>query len=267
MKVLTRTLLLSITALLCTIPVQAAGDTNEDGRVSLSDLTCLINWLLNPDQTGGHNYVDFRLPSGTLWATQNVGADASYEPGDLLAWGETQEKSNYTWQTYKWSTPDTTLTRYAQTSSSLWVVDDAASSQWGGLWRTPTASQWQELREYCTWKWTSVNGNYGYRISAYGNSIFLPAAGYVRDTDYYENNLTGFYWARESSSANAQLAYGLYIDNSGSFWGNRYRYTGRSVRPTLQPADLLHRFDVNNDGLVNQADVQALIAILLANGQ
>ena len=264
MKVFTKKLLFSITVLLSVLPAYAAGDTDEDGRVSLSDLTCLVNWLLNPDETRGYQYVDFRLPSGTLWATQNVGANVSYEPGMLVAWGETQGKGSYTWQNYLWALPDTTLTRYTQARSSLWTIDDAASVQWGGLWRTPTASQWQELKDYCSWVWTSVNGQCGYRVSAYGNSIFIPASGYMRDANHYESNLSGFYWARESSSSNTLMAYGLYINESDFLWGNRSRYTGRSIRPTLQPSDLLRRFDVNADGQVSQANVRALIDILLA---
>lgn len=84
--------------LLCVQPVRAEGDPNEDGRTSLSDLTCLINWLLNPDQANGHAYVDLGLPSGTLWATA-----------------------------------DTTMTRYAQPRDVLAAYDDAASCHWGGL--------------------------------------------------------------------------------------------------------------------------------------
>ena len=50
----------------------------------------------------GHEYVDLGLPSGTLWATCNVGASKPEEYGDYFAWGETQPKSNYHWNTYKW---------------------------------------------------------------------------------------------------------------------------------------------------------------------
>ena len=256
--------LLSMVMLLWSTPsTHAAGDTNEDGQISLSDLTGLINWLLNPDMSNGHTYVDLGLPSGTLWATQNVGANTNYNNGEFFAWGETQEKISYTWQTYQWATADTTITRYAQKGSSLWTSDDAANSQWGGLWRVPTLSQWQELQNYCRWSWALVNGQYGYRITANGTGIFLPAAGYLRDTTPYEENLSGFYWARETSYADSLMAYGFYLDDTDHFWGYRYRYSGRSVRPTLQPSDLLNRFDVNEDGSVTQADVSALVNMLL----
>ena len=34
-----------------------------------------------------HEYVDLGLPSGTLWATRNVGADKPEDIGDYFAWG------------------------------------------------------------------------------------------------------------------------------------------------------------------------------------
>ena len=50
----------------------------------------------------GHEYVDLGLPSGTLWATCNVGASKPEEYGDYFAWGETKPKDDYSWETYKW---------------------------------------------------------------------------------------------------------------------------------------------------------------------
>ena len=49
-----------------------------------------------------YEYVDLGLPSGTLWATCNVGADSPEEYGDYFAWGETETKSDFSWSTYKW---------------------------------------------------------------------------------------------------------------------------------------------------------------------
>ena len=53
------------------------------------------------DQSTNHEYVDLGLPSGTLWATCNVGATSPEEYGDYFAWGETEPKSTYDWSTYK----------------------------------------------------------------------------------------------------------------------------------------------------------------------
>lgn len=51
-----------------------------------------------PDDTSDiHEYVDLGLPSGTLWATMNVGAEKPEDYGDYFAWGETETKENYSW--------------------------------------------------------------------------------------------------------------------------------------------------------------------------
>lgn len=242
------------------------GDVDEDGSLTAADARALAHYLTRHDDTvvGAQTYVDLGLPSGTLWATMNVGANNSWEAGDYFAWGETQEKSSYTWANYLWATPDTTMTRYTQSGGSLWLVDDVANTQWGGLWRVPTISQWQELVNYCRWSWALVNGQYGYRITANGTGIFLPSAGYWRDGNQYEENLTGFYWAREVFPADSLMAYGFYMDNYDHFWGYRYRYTGRTVRPTLQMSDLL-RYDVNDDGRISLADLTTLVNLLTNN--
>lgn len=85
------------------------GDTNLDGEVSISDVTVLIDYLLTGEWTSdnyqiddGYEYVNLQLPSGTLWATTNVGARSPEEFGDYFAWGEIQPKEAYEWDNYKW---------------------------------------------------------------------------------------------------------------------------------------------------------------------
>ena len=48
----------------------------------------------NDGTINGHAYVDLGLPSGTLWATCNVGATIPEEYGNYFAWGETSPKTN-----------------------------------------------------------------------------------------------------------------------------------------------------------------------------
>ena len=52
----------------------------------------------------GHEYVDLGLPSGTKWATMNVGAKTPQDYGNYCAWGETTTKETYGWSTYKYGT-------------------------------------------------------------------------------------------------------------------------------------------------------------------
>ena len=50
-------------------------------------LYALKNELID---SNGHDYVDLGLPSGTLWATCNVGASKPTDYGSYFQWGDTQ---------------------------------------------------------------------------------------------------------------------------------------------------------------------------------
>lgn len=88
--------LLMLSSLVSNAQEYLRGDVNLDGHVDISDATCLIDYLLKgswPD-ADGYEYVDLGLPSGTLWATCNVGANCPEEYGDYFAWSETVPKMN-----------------------------------------------------------------------------------------------------------------------------------------------------------------------------
>ena len=157
----------------------------------------------------GHEWVDLGLPSGTKWATCNVGATKPEEYGNYYAWGETEPKTTYDWSTYKWCNGDyDTQTKYCTDSSYgtvdnktvLELADDAARANWGGAWRMPTDAEWTELRENCEWTWTSDYNGTGVagRIvtsNINGNSIFLPAAGSRNDENLGDAGYYGSYWS------------------------------------------------------------------------
>ncbi len=138
-----------------------------------------------PINANGYDYVDLGLPSGLMWAAYNVGATKPEEYGGYYAWGETEEKSNYSWNTYKWGS-FYTITKYCTIDSNGTVdnktvvdpEDDVAHVEWGGSWCTPTEQDMRELIAYCIWEWTSLNGINGYNVKSRtnNNSIFLPAA-------------------------------------------------------------------------------------------
>ena len=117
----------------------------------------------------GHVWVDLGLPSGTKWATANVGASKPEEFGNYYAWGETTTKEIYSWSTYKYGS-DFELTKYCSASlygkdgftdskATLDPSDDAAYVNWGGKWRMPTYEQLGELRNECYWVWTESYNN------------------------------------------------------------------------------------------------------------
>jgi len=133
------------------------------------------------------NAVDMGL--SVKWASVNLGASSPETRGDYYAWGETITKSTYSWSTYRFGTSASGPFSKYNTQSSYGTVDnktrldledDAARVKLGGKWRIPTDAEWAELREQCVWIWTTQNGVNGYKVrAANGNSIFLPAGGYM----------------------------------------------------------------------------------------
>ena len=180
-------------------------------------------------------YVDLGL--SVKWATFNVGANKPEDYGDYFAWGETKPKSTYDWSTYKWCNGSKkSLTKYNKKRKSgmrtLELIDDAAHVNWGGSWRMPTQAEQDELREQCTWVWTTQNGVNGYKITSLknGNSIFLPAAG---EREYYLDGVgrNGSYWGSSSSMKFPYYAFGMYIYSGGQTWQLTDRYYGFTIRP------------------------------------
>ena len=120
------------------------------------------------------------------WASCNVGASSPEECGGYYSWGEIEEKSDYSKNTYKWVNNGdwNNFVKYCTDSSYgtvdnktiLELEDDVAHVKWGGTWRMPTFAEFQELQDNCIWEWTSINGTNGYKVIANnGNFIFLPA--------------------------------------------------------------------------------------------
>ena len=178
------------------------------------------------------------------WANANLGATAPEGYGDYYAWGETETKENYSWETYKWCNgSDHTLTKYNTDSydgtvdnkTVLDPEDDVAHVKLGGSWRMPTDAEWTELRTQCKWTWTTQNGEYGYIVTATnGNSIFLPIAG----CRYYTSlggltSFGGYYW---SSSLDTGACAWFVFFSSGRRLSrfSDYRCGGQSVRPVSE---------------------------------
>ena len=195
-------------------------------------------FTLYTNDPDSHEYVDLGLPSGTLWATHNIGATNPEDYGDYFAWGETKPKSNYSWSTY-FDTDDNgkTFKKYNNNGglTELQLEDDAATANWGSDWQMPSLAQIQELynSSYTTTEWTQMNGVNGRKITSKSNgiSIFLPAAGCRGDTSLYFAGSGGRYWMRLLDTSYPIYAYGLDIFSGGIVWGYDSRYLGRSVRP------------------------------------
>ena len=200
----------------------------------------------------GHEYVDLGLPSGTLWATCNVGATTPEGLGDYFAWAEYETKANYNWSTYKYchDGDDHKLIKYCTNASwglggfvsetvALEYVDDAAYKNWPGnsygkIWRTPTFEDWDELSDCCELVWTTRNGVKGMQFTGpNGKSIFLPAAGSRTDGSLDDVGEFGVYWTRSLYTEAPSQAWGFAFDSEECFFGAAERCGGQSIRPVI----------------------------------
>ena len=188
-----------------------------------------INNIIN-----GHEYVDLGLPSGLKWATCNVGANKPEECGYYYAWGETKTKEVYD--------TETSLTDGKKLGDFSGVERyDAARANWGGSWRMPTKSEFEELVNNCTWTFISIGGNSGHIVEGpNGNSIFLPAAGYLEGQSKAKNHKgkEGHYWSStpyDGYYGAVDGAYYLYfLNGSESVNWDYHRPNGLTVRPITE---------------------------------
>lgn len=218
-----------------------------------------------------HEYVDLGLPSGTLWATCNIGSDNDLYLVKYFSWGDTvpipssvyyqdpfkpkkkhQKKSkvyggimsfNHIYKYFK-DADSHKITKYCSlleygnegytdSLSTLERIDDAASILWGNDWCTPTIEQWRELAEQCTWKhvWRGVWD--GYEVTGVnGQSIFLPNAGYRSGFGYLYVPAEGCYWSSSLNTKEPDDAFSIYFDSEKiDYHCTTYRSWGLTIRP------------------------------------
>lgn len=208
-----------------------------------SNAKSFVSTLCQSSVTSNVEAVDLGL--SVKWANMNVGASKPEDYGDYYAWGETTPKTTYDWTTYKWCNGSkNTMTKYCTDSSygtidnnpTLELTDDAARVNWGGTWRMPTDGEIIELKDRCTWIWTTQNAVNGYLVKGpNGNSIFLPAAGYRSEGSLNSAGSGGRYWSSSEYSSSI-------VEGGGdlSFSSDRRSSTigprcwGQSVRPVKE---------------------------------
>lgn len=249
----------------CTVTCSSTDGSNVSAECKVTVGGVPSHGVLN-----GQEWVDLKLPSQTLWATRNVGANSPEQYGYYFAWGETTTKVEYNWHSYYYCyETEKTLTKYCSNSSYgtvdnktvLEPEDDAASVNWGAKWQTPSSDQMSELTngKYVTKEWTEVNGYYGYMFTSKinGESIFLPAAGSYSDTRNTSVGTQGHYWTRNSiggSSGYSHQASSLSFGSSNCSGNTVGRYFGYSVRPVLtqgmiEPAQMVTSISLSTSSL------------------
>ncbi len=224
------------------VEVSADGTSASDAVEAPADECVIVN---------GHQFVDLGLPSGLLWAKTNIGAETEADYGSYFAWGETQTKTCFSKETYKYNWLHEECGQWydkynpADEVTTLLKEDDAASVNWGSSCRIPTPADFEELCNYvnCNWDWTSMTASNGSKVNGWkvtsrknGNWIFFPTAGWRLKNENRYIGETGNYWSSTVEEIDGAYAYELmFSDSHYSCKGNRSRDFGNSIRPVAEP--------------------------------
>lgn len=213
------------------------------------DIKCVI------DVSDPHQFVDLGL--SVFWATNDIGEGgfilnpddylgSYYDEGSLFAWGETEEKSDYSWDTYKWAKGSyNTLIKYCSYSpcgfngftdgkTTLDPEDDAAHLLWGGEWRMPTEAELLELLYNTDWTYDAnmigVFGD-GYSIKSKINGKTISYS-----CTYSINDLPGGIWSSTVApyiymSYYPYQGYAIIIEPDDVRFGAMIRYAPFRIRP------------------------------------
>ena len=215
--------------------------------------TVYYNYPPKP-KANGYEYVDLGLPSGTLWASCNIGASKPSDYGLYFHWGDTQgyskeeieagkKKFASVWSDYKWylsgSTFDNSIKfkKYTTPGAILELEDDAAHVNMGGDWHMPTPEQIRELTNTAntTRTWTTQGSVWGELFTSRTDEskfIFIPAAGMAWDGSVGDFESYGGIWSSMLSTSDitiGQYLYFLPVSVGLSSYNRSYGYSVRGV--------------------------------------
>lgn len=184
-----------------------------------------------PVEYNGHTYIDLGLPSGTKWATCNIGAANPEDYGNYYSWGETRphtEKMN------PWHKNELGIARRhgaIDDDNNLTAGYDAATANWGGKWRMPTKTEFEELFAQCE---VEQHTDYLRLTGPNGNTLILPYAGEEEQSMFnttYEiiGGRIGHYWTATADSWHHLSCYYYALKKHGIFKSRSHM--GYSVRP------------------------------------
>ena len=243
------------------------GDVNGDNIVDVADIATVISVMAS----GGISFapanvvaVDLGLPTGTLWANMNVGAEEPEDYGLYFAWAETEGYPSdpqidrvFEYGTYKWMNEgkdtwdqinkyqlndsliegcwyDKDLNFIGDGKGEIELQDDAAHVNWGGDWVMPTLKQIRELINNTTSEWVLQNNVLGrlFTSTKNGESVFFPAAGYRSGSFLLGDELGGVYWTSTVLSTRRVRTLAFYADDA--LVKHNARYNAFPVRAVMK---------------------------------
>ena len=185
----------------------------------------------------GFEYVDLGLPSGTMWATCNVGATKPEDEGLLFQFGRV-DGYKYGDTNNKFVTDDITTAsgKTYKENEILCLTDDAAHVNMGGKWRMPTKNELKELLDNTTYDVATINGVLGMLFTSNINNkrLFVPFAGYWYNGSFVAAGSSAGVWSSHVHPSYVNYAYVLYCLSSGdayisSFDSRSYAFSVRGV--------------------------------------
>jgi hypothetical protein len=246
------------------------------GLIVVFAMSCSNKDYPAPLPEGVHEAVDMGLPSGTKWASTNIGAYVPHQIGLYFAWGETvgytgdpNDGRNFYFEDYKWhnnpeyiafmgttkyQVPDTLDGKnghprgcwydkdgnfIGDNKTELDPEDDAARVLWGNGWRMPTRNEVGELCKNCDFIWETIDGMVGVRLTSKinGNSLFFPACGDRGNGEIHWVGQQGYYWSSTVDVTNTAYACYLVFSSYGVYPWSSWRFGGRNIRPVINDSE------------------------------
>lgn len=180
----------------------------------------------------GHKYVDLQLPSGTKWATANLGGEEDELASEFYSWGELEVKRSYSKNNYQW------MSGYPEEYGVLQDKHDVAHVRWEGKWRLPTKEEMEELEDTIhntTWVFSPLNGHVSWLVKSKrnGQTIRLMALGYMKEGKLEQDSI-GFYLGASVGTSMENTFVCMAFNNDTINMGDAGRYFGYTVRPVFK---------------------------------
>ena len=212
----------------------------------------------------GYEYIDLGLPSGTMWATCNVGANKPEDEGLLFQFGRV-DGYKYGDKNHKFKTkyqnlldgsssvytPVTTSGKVYKANDILDLVDDAAHVNMGGKWMMPTNDQLKELHKNTKHEIERIDGIKGmlFTSNINNNQLFVPFTGFWHNDNFIDAGINTSIWSSQIRASSTVYAYRIYCSSGNGVYTNNfyYRSAAYSVRGVFKSNDTSneHKNNIN----------------------
>lgn len=197
------------------------------------------------DKEDDEEFVDLGLPSGTLWATKNLGASSKTDYGLYFAWGETTgyegltQDKQFAWEDYQFFTGydennnnSPTFSKYNSSDRTTLSLEDDAAHVFNRNYMIPTGDEASELINNCTYEFIIDYKGTGVNVAQFtgpnGNKLIIPTAGYYKDGQLKGEEDYSYIWTNTVRIGSYSIAYSVcqdYVDTV------TYRHYGMPIRP------------------------------------